>query len=491
MSEHHKFIKRVGLVGIAKIVSSLRGLILFPILAKTLGPSNYGVWSQILITLGLFLPFVTLALPETMVRFLAAEKDKKNVAKVIFTIIFFILIIATIFALILFFSSSSFAKVLLKDSSASFAIRIASFLIILGALNQVSIESFRVFGQIKKYSAISILQTLLEILIVLPLVFFGFGLFGTIVAFLIADSLILLISLIFILSHVGFSRPDFSILAPYLAFALPLVPIGLFDTFINSSDRYVLGFFKGSAAVGIYSATYNIGLLAIVFIYPISYILAPTIFKLFDEKKIDQVKFYLSYSLKYFLLFSIPAVIGLTVLAKPLLRSLATSEFILMNSMLIVLIVALSTVAYGVQVIFYYIVMLKKSTKFFIMAFGIGGIVNLILNIVIIPGLGALGAAITTLIAYVLVAVIVYFESRKYIIFRVDFLTIIKSILVSLVMGIIIYFINPVGIIKVLLAVIFGGIFYFIMLFLLKGFSEREIKIFRGMFGRESLIEKY
>ena len=100
----------------------------------------------------------------------------------------------------------------------------------------------------------------------------------------------MLFSLYSIISHIGFAWPDFSVLRPYLAFGLPLLPIGLFDTLINSSDRYVIGFFKGATSVGIYSATYSIGLLAIVSIFPIAYILSPTIFKLFDEGNIDKVK---------------------------------------------------------------------------------------------------------------------------------------------------------------------------------------------------------
>ena len=296
MSEHTKFIKRVGLVGIVKFIVSLRGIVLFPILAKVLGPASYGVWSQMLITVGFLLPFVTLALPESMIRFLAAKKDTKDIAKVIFTIIFFILITSIIFAVALSLLSGYFASIFLKDVSASPFIKIASLLIILGALNSVTIEAFRVFGQIKRYSALTISQALLEFCLVLMMFFFGMGLMGVIYAFLIADSIILLVSLILILFRVGFSLPDFSILYPYLAFGIPLIPVGFFDTFINSSDSYIVGFFKGATAVGIYSATYTIGILVVIFIYPISYILAPTIFKLFEEKNIEKVKLYLSYS---------------------------------------------------------------------------------------------------------------------------------------------------------------------------------------------------
>ena len=476
MSEYVVFIKRIGLVGITKFITSFRGLILLPILTKTLGAGYYGVWSLILITLGLLTPFVTLSLSSSMVRFLPAEKKKENVAKGIFTVIFTILFISIIFALALFLLSDSFANILLKDASASFFIKIAAILLILEALNQTTLEPFRIFGQIRKYSTLTVLQTLLEIGLVSFLVLFGFGLSGALIALLITRGIILLLSLSSIIFQTGFAFPDFSILSTYLAFALPLVPMGLLDTVVAFSDRYVIGFFKEAASVGIYSAAYNIGLIAGVFIYPIVYILSPTIFKLFDEKKIEKVKTYLSYSLKYFFLFSIPSVFGLTILAKTILNTLTTSEFASIQNIFIVLVVSLSTVFYGIQAIFGEVLMLIKRTRFFVIAFGAAAVINLVLNIILVPYFGILAAAITTLIAYVLISIIIYYKSHQYLKFKVNLDFIVKSVLASLVMITAIYIFKPIGIIKILLAIGIGAVIYFCLILLLKGLKKEEIK---------------
>ena len=166
MSENTKFIKRVGLVIITGLATSLQGLILLPILAKNLGTAGYGVWAQILATVSLVLPFIMLGLPSAMLRFLSAEKEKKDVAKGIFTVLFVILFISIIFALVLFLLSDSFATFLLKDPSASFFIKIAAVLLILEAFNQASLETFRIFGQIRRYSALTISQAILEIVFI-------------------------------------------------------------------------------------------------------------------------------------------------------------------------------------------------------------------------------------------------------------------------------------------------------------------------------------
>jgi len=66
MTEYKLFAQRVGLVGITNAIVSLRGLILIPILTKTLGASGYGMWAQIIVTISLITPIAMLGLPSAM-----------------------------------------------------------------------------------------------------------------------------------------------------------------------------------------------------------------------------------------------------------------------------------------------------------------------------------------------------------------------------------------------------------------------------------------
>jgi O-antigen/teichoic acid export membrane protein len=53
MPEYKLFAQRVGLVGITNLIVNLRGLIIIPILTKTLGASGYGIWAQVIVTISL------------------------------------------------------------------------------------------------------------------------------------------------------------------------------------------------------------------------------------------------------------------------------------------------------------------------------------------------------------------------------------------------------------------------------------------------------
>jgi O-antigen/teichoic acid export membrane protein len=57
MSEYKLFAQRVGLVGITTLIVNLRGLILIPILTKTLGADAYSAWSKIMVTISLIIAF--------------------------------------------------------------------------------------------------------------------------------------------------------------------------------------------------------------------------------------------------------------------------------------------------------------------------------------------------------------------------------------------------------------------------------------------------
>jgi len=480
-SKYILFARRIGLVGFAQTIASLQGLILLPIMTKTFGASGYGVWAQILATILLVQPFIMLGLDSSILRFLSS-KEKKEITQGIITVLSVVLIIGLTAFLLLFLSSDFLAITLLKEESAATIIRIASPLLILGALNSVILGSFRVFAQIKRYAAILLLQTFLEIGLISFFVLSGYGLIGAVISLLITRSITMLVGLYLIISYAGFSLPDFSILRPYLKYGLPLVPTIIFEFIINSSDRFVIGFFMGAEKVGIYSAAYGIGSVILMFSTYIVYILRPTIYNSFDKKKIDEVKIYLSYSLKYLLMFSIPSVFGLTLLAKPLLANLTTPEFI-SEGEFIIPIVAISIVYYGVAMIFGTIILSYNRPKLFASVFGFAALLNLGLNIIFVPRWGIIGAAITTFIAYYLLTIIIWYISYKQIKFDIQLGFIAKSITASVVIAFIISLFKPTGVIEIFALIVTSVIIYFSLLFLLKGFEEKELKIIREIIG--------
>lgn len=480
MTEYKLFAQRVGLMGIVNIIVSLRGLILLPILTKTLGTELYGVWTQILVTISLLMPLGLLGINTAMIRFFAGEKDKNEIKRDFYAVFTLITLFSVLLALIILVFSEPLAIAFFGGSSSIIFVRLLSLIIILSVLDLICIEFFRAFQQMKKYAGLSILQQIIEIILISYAVLSGYSLFGALLSLIVVRAFLLLVGFLIIYSQIGVGRPslNLSVLKPYLCFALPLLPAGIAYWVISLSDRYVIGYFLGMASVGIYSAAYNIGSIVGIFMGPISLNLFPTISNLYENNKIAELKTHLKYSLKFYLLLAIPSLFGLAVLSKPLLATLTTSEFV--SAYLIVPIVAFGMILFNCSFIGSDVLTLLKRTKVIGLTYGIAALLNLILNIILVPIIGIFGAAISTLLTFLIFAVVVGILSFKRLPFEIDFKFISKSMVASIPMAFVVWKLNPYGAVNILIAVGIAAIVYFGVLILMKGFTKEEYGFLKG-----------
>ena len=479
MTSYKKFTKDIGLAGIAQLVTSLKGLILLPILTKTLGAEFYGIWAQIMVTVSLLMPLALLQLEYAMTRFLTAEEDKNKVSKGISSIFVTVMLTASLISLLIFILAEPLAVAVFGGADAAYFVRISAFLILLTTLDQIMIQYFISFRQMKRYSSFMILQTIGEVLLIGYLVLSGYGLFGAIVSLLLVRAFIFIIGFLLVKSEVTLTTPSLSVIKPYLAFSLPLIPFTLSYWMINIGDRYVIGYFLGASEVGIYSASYALGSVVGFFFGPIVIVLLPAITNLYENNKIQELKNHLKYSFKFFMMFAIPSLFGLSILSKSLLRTLTTSEFI--SGYMIVPIVALGVILFNSSNLFSDVLMLFKRTKVLSVIFGFSATINMVMNLILVPMIGISGAAVATLITFAIHSLILGFISFKRLSFDLNLTFIAKSVLSSAIMGFMILEMNPFGAVNILISVVVGAVVYFGVLLLLKGFTKEEYVFVKGI----------
>ena len=479
MNEHKLFTQRIGLIGITNLLVGLSGIILLPILTRTLPIEEYGIWVQIVVTIGLIPAVVTLGLPESVVRFLAAAKKREEIQEGFYSIFFIVLLTSAIASILLFLFSESVASALLNGNLM--IARVLSLIVFIECLNGLLINFFRTFQQIKRYSIFSFIRTCLHIILVAYFVLSGYGIFGAVIGLLISSLVLFSIQAFFIIFEIGIKIPKFIHTKEYLAFSLPIIPMILSHWVVNSSDRYVIGIFMGTASVGYYSPGYILGSIISMFMTPLVFMLPAVLSKYYDENDVEAVKTVLSYSLKYFLLVAIPSAFGLSLLSKPLLTILSTPE-IASHGYLITPFVAVSSLLFGAYAIIAQILGLKKKTKIGGAIWVMAAILNLGLNLIFIPYMGILGAAITTLIAFTFAFILITHYSFKYLTFDIEFRFILKSIVASIIMSLVIVKWAPAGILNVLIVIGVCAVIYATILLLLGGVKKEEIKFFRELF---------
>lgn len=481
-NSYQKFAKDTLIIGITTFLILLVGLIQLPLLTKTLGAHDYGVWSQVQVTLSLAIIFATLGLTYgSMVRFLAAEKNKEvvqdNFYSVVSIVFFCGLIVSS--AMIVF----PYPVAMNFFDGAVRVVRITGAIILIQSLSSAYLSFLRTFQQMKRYSIFVIAKGYGQLGLIAYLVLNGYGISSIVLSVLVIEVVIAFTLFFLIRSQIGIKKPHFSHMKEYLSYGLPLIPTNLAFWVVQSSDRYVIGYFLGVTSVGIYSAAYSLGASVYIISGILSFVLPPALSKLYDEGRMNEVKTHLSYSLKYSLAVAIPFIFGAAILAEPVLRMFSTSE-IASEGSFIVPVIALGISFFGVYVMPLQNLLLAKKTKILAAIWITAALVNLGLNILVVPRWGILGAAITTLIAFALALGLTTYYSLKEFTFPVDWRFIIKSLIASGIMSLVIWVMHPQSNSATIITVLAGIAVYGVAIILLKGFRREELSFFRGLFHR-------
>jgi O-antigen/teichoic acid export membrane protein len=171
-------------------------------------------------------------------------------------------------------------------------------------------------------------------------------------------------------------------------------------------------------------------------------------------------------------MFTIPSFFGLSVLSKSILMTLTTSEFI--GGYLIVPIIALATLLYHFGAINIHVLFLLKKTKTIGLIYGAFALINMVMNIILVPLIGIMGAAIATLMTFMAQLFVATMISFRRLPFDIDFKFIMKSIISAVIMAFVVWKLNPYGAVSILIAVGIATGVYFGLLILLRGFTKEE-----------------
>jgi O-antigen/teichoic acid export membrane protein len=482
-SDSQKFFSDVVWQGVSQVLMSLTGIVVLPALTKGYSSEMYGIWSQINATSSLLGLVLTLEFGTSIIRFLAAEENRYERSRALGTMLGPVFVfIAIVMALALLFGDNLSVFIFGDSKYASF-VSLTFILASTDSFFTLLLSYLRARRHIKTLAITRLAFAVTRMIVILVLSSNGVT-FGWLVGILIIMEAIFAAIIFFMITR-DTGLPHFGItgLSRYLSFSLPQIPSGALAWIMNSSDRYFITHFLDVTQTGIYSASSVLGTAISFLSWPISFVLFPTVSKLWEQGEIKRVKRYFEYSVKLLLVLSVPAAGGLYILSQPLLRLLSTSEFTVGG--LLVLLIALGTLFEGIFGINQYIIYLVKKTAWLPLLAGIGAILNASINITLIPRIGIIGAAIANIVAFFVLTAIVTIWARKIIGYELDWKFVIKVVLSSAIMSTCLWYIKINSILGIVLAVISGIVIYGLVLFLLRAFSKEDRRLMwdslRGM----------
>lgn len=477
MYSYLKFAKHTFIMGVLHASGLLQSLVFLPVITKILGAEDYGIWSQLKITMNLLVPLSFLGLGAALERFIAGEKNREKIQEGVYSSLTFVSGIILTMALLLIIFSGSAAAFL---GFAPMFVKFLALLIIFESLITIFSIIIQAKREIGKYFWFSISKMFGETGLIIGVIALGCGLYGAVLSLLFIRIVIFLILLVYLVRKIGIKIPDFSLIESYFRFGVPTMTYSISYWVVASVDRYIIGFFLGVLFVGYYAPAYSIGMLLVFFIIPVTSILTVVLPKFFDDNNLEEVKKYLSYSLKYFLLMMVPAVFGLSVLSRRLLIIFSTEE-IADNAYFVVPFVAASTLVYGLACFFNQILVLVKKTKIIAIIWIIAAFLNLGLNIILIPKFGIIAAAITTFLSYFCAFILIWYFAFKEFQFKIDWNFMAKSIAASILMVLFIRWFDPSGLFNVILSIILGVLTYGLLIFLFRGVGKKEIMFLKNL----------
>lgn len=407
MDKYKKLFSNTIVFAIGTFSSKILTIILTPFITRALTTGEYGEMDIIQQTVNVLVPLATMAVNSAALRFaMDKAKDKRSVFSTgVFTT-------GIGFSIFLCFTPL-LAQLELKDVNLGDYIILISVFLLSSSTRQLCQQFVRGMGWVRLYAMDGILATFTNLVCnILFLGVFEWGVNGAIMAIATSD----IISIVF-LTVFGrlnrFIRPrrlKWSMTGNMLRYSVPLVPTAILWLIINISDRYMVTGFLGADANGLYAAASKI---------PNFVLLFAGIF--IDAWQLSAVDEYKSKSRGHFFtkifkiysgsLFAVAS--GLILLCQLFTKLLVGPDYY--ESWQYVPILIISTV-FSCLVNFLASVYMaeKKNTMSMVTALA-GAILNVWLNVELIPKIGVNGAAIATLASFLLVFILRAVDTRRFV----------------------------------------------------------------------------
>jgi len=478
METVRRIAKNTSIVIIGKIINGVISLLTGIMLARYLGASDFGTYSFIFAYLAFFVIITELGMNLILVREISRDRTKagKLIGNAIIIKIMLSLFALGLACLIISFLPYSYdTKLLVYIASISFLFSFRSLYTLV----------FEVNLQMEYPLLVSIIKNILRLALFIYLIFIK----APLLWFIIAVVIIILPEFFLILHFSKRSlKPifeiDFKIWKYLFRESWPLALTAVFVMTYHRIDQLMLFQMIGNEAVGYYSAA--VGLSEIFAIFPSAFMVSvfPLMSQYFktSEQSLAKVS---TLSFKYLLMLIIPIAVGTTLLSRPIISLFYGTMYMSSAPALSILIWSEIFIFYGV--INYEILISTDKQEIYLIFCITGAMANVILNFVLIPRYGIMGASIATIVAYILSAgaILGHLIPAARIYNVVGCKAMVKPIFASVIMGIYVYYTRS----HMMLAISGGVGVFILMMLLIRGINQQDIKLAMALFKKQKIQE--
>jgi len=258
---------------------------------------------------------------------------------------------------------------------------------------------FRALEKSTLYTVVTLTKLFIVVLLVIFFVAVKqMGITGILYAYILSELLVLIVQLPLMMRQMQI-RFNLKVVKTAFNFGIPLIFSSIGIMLLNLSDRYMLQVFTDLRTVGLYDLGYRIaGIINMFLIMPFSLTLLPSAYKVF---KTEGDKRYYSKLMTYMCFVLVWAGLALSLFSKEIVGIFALNpEY---NSAFIVIpIIILSYIFSATRNLASLGMFLTKNTKHIAYITISAAMLNILLNLLLIPKFGMMAAAYNTLISFIL-----------------------------------------------------------------------------------------
>jgi O-antigen/teichoic acid export membrane protein len=469
MSAARTILKNSLVLLIAQVVGIVMGFLYLAYSARYLGVDGFGIISFATALTGIFVGFIDFGFNTYTIREVTrnkslASKYLGNIipVRVIFSIGNFLLIVAII-------------NLMGYPDQTINVVYIIALSIVLNSFTGIINAIFQAYEKMEYLSVGAILNSSIMLVGAVSAIYLGISVVAFAYIYLISSTVVLLYSVIICITKFIIPKIeiDINFLRDVASGALPFGLSGIFGTLYYWIDSVMLSYMQGDTAVGWYNAAYRL-FVFILFIPTIfNNALFPAMSRFFLTSH-DSFRLSFDTYFKYMAILALPLGVGTTLLAGRIILFIYNSQY--SNSILALQILIWSAVFICFSNTFGCLAGSANMQKASMKIAGICMVINVALNLMIIPVYSYIGASVTT-VATELLSLALYFilcSRIGYGITKPMLLNVAKISIASLAMGVFIIYAFNVSLIPL---IIVSAAFYLVLLYVIGVFGNEDIKL--------------
>lgn len=378
------------------------------LIARVLGPVNYGVVSLGVTTMVIVSTVVLLGLNTGIGRYLPRYEDPEYRRGVLVSAFQIAVPLAILAGFGVYVFAPTIATEGFSDPSVTPVLRVFGLVVPLAAVMKLAIGGAQGLQQaLPKVYVRNLVLPLTRFAVVLVVLSLGFGALGIAWAYAAAYAGAAAVGLYVLLRQTPLFSRDIDAVPmrrELLAFSVPLV-ISTTMTFVFSDiDTFMLGYFASTGDVGVYNTVYPLAQLLVVAMSSFGFIFMPVVSELHESGDSETVRQLYQIATKWIFLVTFPVFAIVVLFPSQTIRLTFGSAYVGGDLALVVLAIAFFTHAIAGPNLD--ALTSVGRTRIIMYDDTLVAAVNFVLNLALIPQYSFLGAAIATSISYVLLNVL-------------------------------------------------------------------------------------